>query len=390
MTGIWTIVTILITYGSLFPFNFQIYDLNWVTFDLFLRSWQDRSSWGDLIGNVILFVPFGVAGTLSTKNPRFVSLSFILVLVGGLILAIGLQFAQLYLPGRTAALNDAIWNALGLTLGMFFVLVANNYILRLQLEVKAVPLIPLFLLGVWITYRLIPFVPTLDFQEIKDSLKPLLIHPEISLLAVFINGISWLLAGYYLKYLAGPGGILGKLGLFMASIFVLEVLIVENDVTASNIVGALFALIVSSIFLDESKRTVTILTILLPISIVFQGLAPFDPSPVINTFNWFPFHGFLEGSMYHNTLALLQKTFLYSSLVFLLRELGLSWLEGALLTGSLLLLIEVSQIYFSGHVPEITDPLLVLLLTLGMAELDRLAPVLRTTKSEPFGEKKLF
>ena len=87
--------------------------------------------------------------------------------------------------------------------------------------------------------------------------------------------------------------------------------------------------------------------------------------------------------MYHNTLALLQKTFLYSSLIFLLRELELSWLKAALLTGFLLLLIEVAQIYFSGHTPEITDPLLVLLLTLGMVELDRLAPVSRKRKNEP-------
>ena len=86
--------------------------------------------------------------------------------------------------------------------------------------------------------------------------------------------------------------------------------------------------------------------------------------------------------MYHNTLALLQKTFLYSSLVFLLRELGLSWLKAALLTGLLLLLIEAAQIYFSGHTPEITDPLLVLLCALGMAELDRLAPVPHKRNSE--------
>ncbi len=166
----------------------------------------------------------------------------------------------------------------------------------------------------------------------------------------------------------------------MASIFGLEVLIVANDVTASNIVGALIALMVSAMFLDRIRRVATMLAILLAIAIVFQGLAPFDPRPVIATFNWFPFHGFLGGSMYHNTLALLQKTFLYSSLIFLLRELGLPWLKAALLTGCLLFLIEAAQIYFGGHTPEITDPLLVILFALGMAELDRFAPVLHKRK----------
>ena len=197
MIVIWMIVTVLIVYGSLFPFNFQAYDLNWVTFNLFLQSWHDRTSWGDLLSNIALFVPFGVAGMLSTRNLRFASLNVLLVLASGLILAVGLQFVQLYLPGRIAALNDAIWNILGLTLGMFFALVANKYILKLQIEVRTIPLIPIVLLGVWIAYRLIPFVPTIDFQVIKDSLKPLLIQPEISLLAVFNNTVSWMLAGHF-------------------------------------------------------------------------------------------------------------------------------------------------------------------------------------------------
>ena len=382
MIVIWIIVTVIIVYGSLFPFNFQANDLNRVTFDLFLQSWHDRSSWGDLLSNIVLFVPFGVAGMLSTRNLRCASLNLLLVSASGVILAVGLQFTQLYLPGRRAALSDTIWNILGLTLGMFFAFVANKYILKLQIEVRTIPLIPLVLLGVWCAYRLVPFVPTIDFQSIKDSLKPLLIQPEISLLAVFINTVSWMLAGHFLKYLTGTRDALGKLGLFMVSLFGLEILIIENDVTASNLVGALIAFIVSASLLDRAKGMVTILVMLLSISIVLQGLAPFELRPVIDAFNWLPFHSFFGGSMYYNILALLQKIFFYSSLVFLFHELGLTWLRAALQTGFLLLLVEASQIYFSGHTPEITDPLLALLLALGMAELDRLAPVSRNIKNK--------
>ena len=380
MIIVWIIVTVIIVYGSLFPFNFQAHELNQVAFDLFLQSWRDRSSWGDLLSNIALFVPYGAAGMLSTRSFRFTTLSVFLVLASGLILAVGLQFAQLYLPGRIAALNDAMWNVLGLTLGIFFAFVANRYILKLQIEVQAIPLIPLVLLGVWCAYRLVPFVPTIDFQAIKDSLKPLLIQPDISLVVVFINTVSWMLAGHFLKHLTGTRGALGKLGLFMVSLFGLEILIVENDVTASNIVGALIALIVTACFLSRAKRKVTILVILLSITIVLQGLAPFDPKPVIDTFSWFPFHSYFGGSMYHNILALLQKIFFYGGLVFLFYESGLTWLRAALQTGFLLLFVEASQIYFSGHTPEITDPLLALLLAFGMAELDRLAPVSRKIK----------
>ena len=375
MIVFWIIITVIIIYGSLFPFNFQANDLNWSIFNLFLQSWNDRSSWGDLLSNIALFVPFGVAGILSTRKLRFPFLNVLLVFASGFILAVILQFIQLYLPGRIAALNDVIWNILGLTIGIFFAFIANKYILKLQIELRVIPLIPLVLLGVWCAYRLVPFVPTIDFQVIKDSLKPLLIQPEISLSDVFINTVSWMLAGHFLRYLTETKDTLSKLGLFMAILFCLEILIVENDVTASNIMGALIALIVFAKLVDRAKEMVTILAVFLPISIILLGLAPFDLRSEINTFNWFPFYGFFGGSMYHNILALFQKIFLYSGLIFLFYELGFTWLRAAIYTGLLLLLIEISQIYFSGHSPEITDPLLALLLAFGMVELDRLAPV---------------
>ena len=382
MIVIWIIITVIIVYGSLFPFNFQAHDLNWDKFSLFLQSWHDRSSWGDLLSNIALFVPFGVAGILSTRNLRFPFLTVLLVFVSGFTLAVILQFVQLYLPGRIAALNDAIWNILGLILGMSLAFVANKYILKLRIELRVIPLIPLVLLGVWSAYRLVPFVPTVDFQEIKDSLKPVFIQPEISLLGVFINTVSWMLAGHFLKYLTGVRGALDKLGFFMVSLFCLEILIVENDITASNIMGALIALMVFANLADRAKGMVTILVILLPISIILLGLAPFNLRSEIDSFNWFPFYSFFGGSMYHNILTLLQKIFLYSGLIFLFFELGLTWLRAALYTGLLLLLVEVSQIYFSGHTPEITDPLLALLLALGMVELNRLAPVSCKTRNE--------
>lgn len=93
----------------------------------------------------------------------------------------------------------------------------------------------------------------------------------------------------------------------MVSLFGLEILIVYNAVTASNVVGTLIALIVSANFLDRAKGMVTILAVSLLISIALQGLVPFDPRPVIDAFNWLPFHSFFGENMYQNTLVLLQK-----------------------------------------------------------------------------------
>ncbi|MFQ6017085.1 MAG: VanZ family protein [Kiloniellaceae bacterium] len=381
-----TIVLVGIAYGSLFPFNFHAAEIDPATLDAFVASWRAPAGRGDIFANFVLFAPFGLVGLMATGRKRLFLLRLVLTIVAAVVFATALQVAQLFLPGRIAALNDVVWNTLGTIAGALAALVISKGALVARVGDQPLPAVPAFLLGTWIALRLIPFVPTLDFQAIKESLKPLLVHPEISATDVFLNAVSWLVVGYLLQWIGRPGRVGVKLALVMVGIFSLEVLIVANDLTASNVVGGVLALTLAVTVLKRGRRTAGVLSALLCTALVVRGLEPFALRTTVGSFAWLPFHGFLGGSVYLNTLTLLEKTFLYGSLIFLLRTAGLGWLKSALLTACVLLLIEIAQLFYGAHSPEITDPFLAILLTTCMVMFERHAPALRQPKR---GQKRL-
>ena len=66
--------------------------------------------------------------------------------------------------------------------------------------------------------------------------------------------------------------------------------------------------------------------------------------------------------MWLNTQALFEKVFFYGTIIWLLRHSGYDPVRSATLVAIMLTAVEVSQIYFRGHTPEITDPLLAILI----------------------------
>ena len=113
MKYIFWLVVFLITYGSLYPFNFHITAPFAELLNNLVTSWDEKTYLGDILGNVVLFIPYGYFGLLYFTSKHIVSLILI-----GLVLAVGLQIVQLYLPSREAALDDAIWNLLGIGIGL--------------------------------------------------------------------------------------------------------------------------------------------------------------------------------------------------------------------------------------------------------------------------------
>ena len=87
----------------------------------------------------------------------------------------------------------------------------------------------------------------------------------------------------------------------------------------------------------------------------------------VGGFIWIPFAGSLGGDPIAAVPPLIEKLFLYGSLVFFVRYLGASHWLTVLTLGAFLLALELAQQALPGRTPEITDPLLVL----GMAWLVR-------------------
>ena len=363
MKFLFFIVVLLIAYGSLFPFEFELQIANDAAVDQFLTSWSQISSRGDIFANIALFLPFGYLGikALYPCNTRASQVFWILTVA--LLFAVALQVLQLVIPSRVANLGDALWNVLGAALGATLAVLRRRSCSRPRFfELPRGAEVPAILLVSWVSYRLMPFVPGIDLQLLKDSLKPLLLQPQISVLDTFHDFSAWL-AVFLLAAAALPGR--RSDFLVMAAIpiiFALEVVIVGNWVSASNVLGAMAAVACWLIVLRNVETQKQWAAGLLAFSVVIQGLFPLEMRHAPVGFGWIPFTGFLEGSMFLNTQVLFEKVFFYGTIIWLLRHSTYNPVGSATVVVILLTAVEVSQIYFGGHTPEITDPLLAILI----------------------------
>lgn len=351
-----------IFYGSVYPFDFQSVSLNSGLFEAFLDSWRVRSPRGDAFGNVALFLPLGGIGILAF--PRITGwIRVTLVGACGLVVATGSQFAQFYVPSRVPTLQDVLWNMLGLSIGLALGAVAAAILRRWQRQrnIAVLDPIPLFLIGLWLALRLVPFVPTIDLQAYKDSLKPLLLDPVFALSPALIGAAGWLCVTLLLMDLRGSRhGAITLVVLGIATL-ALEVVIVANSVEMSDIVALVIAFLLFVTYVHRAANPAAVVAALIVIALVYNGLEPFQLRGEIGRFRWVPFGATLSGELIFGIKVILLKLFLYSALTwFLEKSRADSRLFAVFAATGLVVGIEVAQLFFTSHTAEITDPILVL------------------------------
>jgi hypothetical protein len=100
-----------------------------------------------------------------------------------------------------------------------------------------------------------------------------------------------------------------------------KLLVAGRTVTWSELAGAVLACICQYFLSGYPKRKAVVGGLIVSLLIV-RGLAPYHWSRIANPFSWVPFGGFLRASWDFGLLTLLQKSFWYGSVVWLLRAAG--------------------------------------------------------------------
>jgi len=196
------IIVALILYVSLYPFQFGA---DGPTAMEVLRelSWA-RASRGDMLNNVLLYVPLGFCIAL-TVEPRFGRLAGIAAgLVGGALLSITMEIMQASIATRVPSLTDLSLNAAGALAGAIGG--STWHALGARMTPHANPAgrsgaVALVVLVLWLIARLWPFVPDASLRQLKRAVRPLF-TPEIgwSDLAAFFVG--WLVVAQAVFHLA--------------------------------------------------------------------------------------------------------------------------------------------------------------------------------------------
>jgi len=355
---------VLVIYGTLFPFSFQPDAHTGGILAAFISSVSVRPGGGDLISNIVLFLPFGFLGmqALPTRMPKFVRYALVFGL--GAATSVGIEISQYYTTMRTTSVYDLGVNAISVLIGA--VVGGANWQRFVSggaaHGVRPRSIFPLVVIAAWAGYRLFPYVPTIDFQHVKDAIKPLLAITSLPIADVVRHFGMVLGLALLLQAIMSPGR--AKLALIWMALGVIAAkpFIVTKVISPAEVAGTVAALTIWLAVLSQATSRTMVVVLVFAAALAFQGLTPFELRTEPVNFSFVPFGGFEQGSMAVNLQSFLEKVFLYGTLVWLIVQAGGSAYISLTLVVMFTTMIEIAQRHIVGRSPEITDPLLALIM----------------------------
>ena len=362
----WRVLLLLcaaaITYGSLHPFRFTPtpFDIAWDAFMADHRLWTSR---GDVIGNIALFVPFGALALAALPAQWRGVLAWAPLLLVAVAFAFAVQVLQIWFPPREPSLSDVLWNGVGSLVGMVVAALALARFGGSQLRLGDGGPVAAFLLLGWVLTQLFPFLPSLDWQMVKDKLKPLLVDTPWSGTAMLFTMARVLAAGCLLHALSrSAGAATVRLALLLVLLLVGKLLVVGQSLGLATLLGFAAGWIAWCLLSRWAEQQLGLLTFaFLLVAFTLASLLPFELRDTASAFHWLPFDALLHGSMVVNSWALVESMFVYCTLLWLVAQDGGRVPGTAVVLAAWVAGIEAAQVWIDGRTGDITAPLLVLL-----------------------------
>jgi VanZ family protein len=347
------IVSILfILYGSLYPFDFDFQRTDASPVFVLLHSWPARFTrfeFRDGASNILLYFPLGLAACAVLRRRAWAA-----VLLGG-ALSTGIEMLQLYDATRTCSGYDVVANLIGSALGALAALVLPlnraRWPERARRETPALALVVC-----WAVYQWYPFLPEIRLGHLRAGFHHLSAAPLSGVETVAAAG-EWFALAMLAKALLGALPVRWLVLILLA--LPARLLILERSLDPAEAAGAAAALVLWAVIPDRRRGTAG--ACLLAAAIVLRELAPFRFAAEPGPFSWLPFSGTLAADRLPAVLVLFRKAYAYGAMVWLLRSWG-PLRAGAALAASLAAM-EWAQRWMPGRTPEITDSVLVLIMT---------------------------
>jgi hypothetical protein len=263
-------------------------------------------------------------------------------------------------------LTNVIGTVIGIVLGLVFEQTA------LSIEARLLSFHPpdrsaLMIVFFWFAWLVFPFFPItgLYVPRLKISL---FMSTSPAVLPFLSAAVAWFASG---RMLAAAGFRSPKIWLALSILLIpAQFFLVDRQPVPSEFLGALAGLLMFALRERTGRTTRAEAWVFLAI-LVLRGLTPFHLSPHSIAFGWIPFKGFLAAEWLHSIFLLIEKIYYYGAAIWLFRAAGTRLLNATIIAAATLGAIEAIQMYIPGHTPEITDPLLAILLACGLGILSR-------------------
>ncbi|MBV8653518.1 MAG: VanZ family protein [Alphaproteobacteria bacterium] len=354
-------IVAVILHGSLYPYDFTARNGAVGPVNELFRTWAvPPTGFGDLVANILLYIPFGFFAVLASRARAGLRVTVVTLL--GLALCVGVELTQFYDAGRVTNMSDVYLNTLGTFIGALAGLVFDGYFTwPLLREVSEKP-IPALLLVALLGYRLFPYVPTIDLHKYWDSLKPVFLSPSFSPYSIFHYSALWLVIAYITEAIAGQKKSLFLYPLVAGFVVVSKILIQENEVTLPELLGISVAFVVWAALVSRNGvRAAGIVTALFYAAVMAQRLEPFTLRAVAGHFGWMPFLSYMSGALEVNIESFFEKFFEYGGLIWLLTEMRIRLGVSTVFVAASLFVTSFLEIYLPDRSAEITDATIAIL-----------------------------
>ena len=376
------LVTVFIVYGSLFPFEYREQSYTGGPVVYLLSTWRGWDRRGDLLSNILLYLPFGFFGASALPLRIPTAQRWLAATIVGTVLSCGMEVIQFHDVGRVTSMGDVYANAIGSGVGALAgVAIGGSVRWPFVRELAAHPA-AFLLLVMFFGYRLYPYVPVIDLHKYWHAVRPMLLMPGPTPYELSRYVITWLFIAAIIGSLYGYRRFLILLPLLCGCEFLGKVLIIDNTLTLTDVMGAGAAYLLWALPLRWIPGRFAIMALLFAGMITAQRLEPFEFVATPHSFGWVPFLSFMVGSIHVDTLSFYEKFYEYGGLIWLLARAGMIFPIGTLLTAMLLLATSYAECWLPGRSAEITDAVMALAIGSAFAMLPR-AMRLPVTATEP-------
>ncbi|WP_158287666.1 VanZ family protein [Falsiroseomonas bella] len=353
------LMTGVIVFGSLYPFQFRPLPDGTTMTDAVLQALHRRPGGrGDLVANLVLYAPLGLALALVLQARFRPAVAATVAALACLLLSAAMEFGQIHVPRRSPSGLDLLLNAVGGGAGALVAIWVRPPASGLPgAWLRPVEPFAALLLGCWLAYRLFPYVPALDWGEWRASLAPLRHLAGIDPWRVLRLAVFWLAAARLLAA-AWPrlGGTLPFAALILA-VLAAAVPIVDRRVNPAEVAAAGLALAAWPV-LRRLRHGDLLLAGLMLAAVLAESLSPFILAAEPRPFGWVPFRSVVRGNLANGLQAVLLKTFLYGTLLWLAIRSGLrAWLAVPAVVG-LAFGIALFRTWIPWRTADSTDPAL--------------------------------
>lgn len=356
----------------MYPWAFEARPLPASPLYLLLHSWDanlgDRRFLFDVAVNIAIYIPLGMSAYLALRRFRSRVLEILAPVAIGTVLSASMEVIQLFTPHRHCSsidlANNILGSAIGVIAGIAFTRIVELPVTGPTFRVRDRSAVAL--LFCWVSFLLFPLFPVLALGVWRAKLSAFVHAPLMSSIPTVLNAAEWLAVG---RLLSAAGA--GSPSCWLLTLFFLIPIqfgIINHNPLPAEFEGAAIAALLYH-FLGAGPHSDRLAGIALLGALTLRGLAPFYFEGPAQNFLWIPFGGLLATEWQNGISILLGKLFQYGASIWLLDRSGLGAVRATAIVTVILACIEGLQTRIPGHVAEINDPLLAVLIGLGFRAL---------------------